>query len=253
MTLSVVILTRNEERHIRECLASLVGLGDEHLVLDSLSQDATVEIARQMGARVERRAFDHYPCQRNAAIDMASGDWVFFIDADERATRALGEETERRIKSAGTGVAGFWVPRRNIIFGKEIAYTGWSPDYQPRLLRKGRARFDPNRTVHELLVWDGEVGHLTQPLVHHNYETLEQFRRKQLEYSRYEASIWFQEGKRARKRGFVGQPLRELFRRYVTLQGWRDGGHGLGLSLLMAYYAFVRYKILWEMGRSGAS
>jgi glycosyltransferase involved in cell wall biosynthesis len=260
--LSVIVLTCNEERHIRDCLVSVRDFADELLVLDSNSTDRTVALAREMGARVESRAFDNYPSQRNAAIDLARGDWVFFIDADERATPAVGREIREKIESSRqkaegsdlsplaprpSSLAGFWIPRRNIIFGNEIRHTGWSPDYQPRLLRKGRARFDPARQVHELVLWDGEVGYLREPLIHYNYETLAQFREKQTMYTRYETQVWYAEGKRARWRGFIGQPLREFFRRYITLQGWRDGGHGLLLSALMAYFALVRWQKLREM------
>ncbi len=253
VTLSIIVLTRNEERHIHDCLASVQGLADEILVLDSQSQDNTVARARDMGARVETRAFDNYPCQRNAAITLARGDWIFFLDADERVTPELADEVRARIGAAGEELGGFWVPRRNIIFGREIRHTGWSPDYQPRILRKGRGQFDPARQVHELLVWDGAVEHLAEPLIHYNYETLAQFRAKQVAYARCEARIWFEEGKRAHKRGFIGQPLRELFRRFVSLRGWKDGRHGLWLSLLMAYYAFVRQRMLWEMGKGERS
>lgn len=266
--LSVIVLTRNEEKYIRDCLASVRDFADELLVLDDSSRDHTADIARDMGARVENRRLDNFPNQRNAAIDLARGDWIFFIDADERATRALGDEIREKISgglpSAVSGrdidrrpptadgdkalaIVGYWVPRRNIIFGKEIRYTGWSPDYQPRVLRKGFARFDPAREVHELVLWEGEVGYLREALIHYNYETLAQFRAKQIVYTRYEAEVWHSEGKRARWRGFVGQPLREFFRRYISLQGWRDGGHGLLLSALMGYYAFVRQRMLWDM------
>ena len=244
MTLSVVILTRNEEKHIRECIASVRNWADEVMVLDSLSTDRTAELAREMGVRVESRAFENYPTQRNAALDLAQGEWLFFIDADERATPAVGTEIHAAINGEKVG---FWIPRRNFIFGKEIRYTGWSPDYQPRVLLKGKARFDPERKVHELVLWDGPVGYLKQPLIHYNYETLAQFRKKQTQYTQFEAQVWYAEGKRARWRGFVGQPMREFFRRFVSLQGWRDGGHGLLLSVLMAYYAFVRQTLLWKM------
>ena len=252
--LSVIVLTRNEEKHIRACLESVRGFANELLVLDSGSNDRTVEIARECGAHVEQRAFDNYPNQRNAAIEMARGDWIFFIDADERATPAFGQELIAQITRAderrGRGepaCIGFWAPRRNIIFGKWIRYTGWSPDFQPRVLKKGFGKFDPRREVHELLLWEGEVGYLSEPLTHYNYETLAQFRGKQIAYTRYEARVWFEEGRRARARSFIGQPSREFFRRYVSLQGWRDGAHGLLLSVLMAYYAFVRQRMLWEM------
>jgi len=245
MSLSVVVLTRNEEKHIRDCLLSVRDFADELIVLDSHSTDRTIERAREVGARIEFRAFDNYPNQRNAALELARGDWIFFIDADERATPAVGQEIQSAIHNSQW--VGFWIPRRNIIFGKEIRFTGWSPDYQPRVLKKGFARFDPAREVHELVLWDGQAGYLREPLIHYNYETLTQFHIKQVKYTRYEAQVWYAEGKRARWRGALGQPVREFFRRYIALQGWRDGGHGLLLSALMAYYAFVRWKMLREL------
>ncbi len=250
MQLSVIVLTRDNENLIHDCLVSVKNIADELLVVDSGSLDRTVTIARELGARIETRPFDNYPKQRNAAIEMAKGDWIFFLDSDERSTRYLGAEIEFRVLTAEPQVAGFWVPRRNIIFGKEIKHTGWSPDYQPRILRKGCGRFDPDRHVHELLVWDGEVRYMTQPLVHLNYQSFAQFRERNRKYAQYEAGIWYEEGKRARWRGFVGQPLREFFRRYITLEGWRDGGHGLLLSGLMAYYAFVRQGMLAKLART---
>ena len=257
MKLSAVVLTRNEEKHIRECLASVQDFADEMLVLDANSTDRTAALAQEKGARVESREFDNFPNQRNAAIDLAKSDWVFFLDADERATPAVGAEiiaviNEQNLASSTPSHpprVGFWIPRRNFIFGKEIRHSGWSPDYQPRLLRKGRARFDPAREVHELVLWDGEAGYLREPLIHFNYESLAQFRKKQIQYTQDEAQVWYKEGRRARWRGFIGQPLREFFRRFITLQGWRDGGHGLLLSVLMAYYAFVRQRLLWNTGR----
>lgn len=245
MSLSAIVLTRNEEKHIRDCLLSVRDFADELLVLDSHSTDRTIELAREVGARVEFRAFDNYPNQRNAAIELARTEWIFFIDADERATPAVGQEIQSAI--CDLQYVGYWIPRRNIIFGKEIRHTGWSPDYQPRVMRKGFARFDPAREVHELVLWDGQTGYLCEPLIHYNYETLAQFHAKQVKYTRYEAQVWFAEGKHARWRGALGQPVREFFRRYISLQGWRDGGHGLLLSVLMAYYAFVRWKMLHEL------
>ena len=266
-SLSVIVLTHNEEKHIRDCLASVRDFADELLVLDDYSTDSTVAITHEMGARVESRKLDNFPNQRNAAIELARGNWIFFIDADERATPAVGTEIRAVIKGQraegrkpqaessdpsrfairDSQFVGFWNPRRNIIFGKEIRYAGWSPDYQPRVMKKGFARFDPAREVHELVLWDGETGYLREPLIHHNYETLTQFRKKQIVYTRYEAQVWHAEGKRAHWRGAVGQPVREFFRRYISLQGWRDGGHGLLLSVLMAYYVLVRWRMLREM------
>ncbi len=141
----------------------------------------------------------------------------------------------------------FWIPRRNYIFGKWIQHTGWSPDYQPRLMKKGRTQFDPARPVHELVLAQGSEGKLTNPLVHYNYETLAQFKAKQVKYTRFEAEIMYAEGIKPRARSFLSMPAREFVRRLVSLQGYKDGLHGLVLSSLMAYYALQRQRKLAEM------
>jgi (heptosyl)LPS beta-1,4-glucosyltransferase len=250
MSLSVVVLTRNEAKHIRDCLESVRAFADELLVLDSTSTDQTAELARAAGARVEARVFDNYAGQRNAAIETAEGDWVFFIDADERANDLVGQEIRgeiSRIENSLSNTTLFWIPRKNYIFGKWIQHTGWSPDYQPRVLKKGHAWFDPTRPVHELVVTQGDELYLKQPLVHFNYETLAQFRAKQYRYTKFEAEMMVHQGVHPRRRSFVSMPAREFVRRFVSLKGYRDGLHGLTLSALMAYYAFWRQVWAREM------
>ena len=250
MMLSVVVLTFNEQKHIRACLESVRTFADEMLVFDSNSSDQTREIARERGARVEQRAFDNYPNQRNAALGAALGDWIFFIDADERANAHVGEEIRREIshiENTMQDTALFWIPRKNFIFGKWIQHTGWSPDYQPRVLRKTRAHFDPARPVHELVIANGGELFLKHPLTHYNYETLAQFRAKQERYTKLEAQEMFAQGIRPRLRSFASMPAREFVRRFFSLQGYRDGLHGLVLSVLMSYYAFRRQVWAREM------
>ncbi len=248
--LSVAILTLNEARHITACLESVRPFADELLVFDSHSTDGTAELAEKAGAKVYQRAFDNYPCTRNAALDAAQGEWVFFLDADERVPAAVGAEIRAAIDRADAQPDGpvlFWIPRKNYIFGQWIRHTGWSPDYQPRVMKRSKARFDPTRHVHELVLADGREDYLHERLVHFNYESLGQFRRKQRRYTQFEAQILFEQGVRPRGRGLVGQPLREFARRFISLEGYKDGGHGLLLSALMAYYAFVRQRLLAEM------
>jgi glycosyltransferase involved in cell wall biosynthesis len=248
--LSVVVLTLNEARHITDCLKSVQAIADEFVVFDSHSVDATCQLAEEAGAKVVERDFDNFPGMRNAALEGVQGDWVFFLDADERVTPAIGNEIRdaiARSDSQPNGPVLFWIPRRNYIFGHLIQHTGWSPDYQPRVLKKGRARFDPTRQVHELVLAEGGEEFLRERLTHYNYESVSQFLRKQRRYTQFEARILFEQGIRPRWRGLVGQPLREFIRRLITLQGYKDGGYGILLSALMAYYAFVRQRMLAEM------
>lgn len=243
---SAVVLTYNEEQHIAACLDTLAW-ADELLVLDSLSTDRTVEIARAKGARVEQAPFADWAEQRTRAMSLARRPWVFFVDADERATADLADEVQEVVERDDK--AGWWVPRHNYIFGRLVRHAGWSPDYQPRLLRTARCRWDPDRPVHELVIFDGPEGHLRHSLIHYNYDTMAQFQAKQERYTALFARQLYMEGKRARLRSFIGQPAREFVRRYVTLQGWRDGPLGLLLSGLLAYYMLVTYVKLWRLAR----
>ena len=245
MHLTAIILTKNEARHVTECVASL-RWADRVLVFDSLSDDATVELARAAGAEVAQRPFDNYAAQRNAALEAVSTDWVFFVDADERATPALAEEIRRVI--AERPESGWYVPRHNTIFGRLTLGAGWYPDYQFRLLRHGRARYV--RPVHELGEVDGTVGYLTQPLIHHNYRDTAHFHAKQRFYVEHDATILKEQGTRPKPRNYVLQPLRQFWWRFVTLKGYGDGLHGLRLSLYMAYYEWRKYRRLRELWQS---
>jgi glycosyltransferase involved in cell wall biosynthesis len=244
--ISVVVLTKNEEKNIRPCLETL-RWADELLVLDSFSDDATVEIARNMGAEVHQRRFVSYPSQRNAALELASKEWVFFVDADERVTPELAGEIQRVVNERA--FAGCWVPRKNYIFGKWIRRAGWFPDYQLRLLCRDKARYDERREVHELVGLNGEAGYLGNLMIHYNYDTVEQFRAKQDVYTDYEAQMMFEAGQRARLHNLILQPLRQFHWRYIALEGYKDGWRGLLLSFLMAYYELVRFEKLWRLER----
>ena len=135
--------------------------------------------------------------------------------------------------------AGWWAPRHNYIVGRCIMHAGWYPDYQLRLLRRDRARYDPARKVHEVVILDGEEGYLQNVLIHYNYDTWGEFIEKQRHYLKFDARIQAEAGVRPRPWTYIMQPLREFRRRYVTLRGYRDGWHGLLLSILMAYTAFL--------------
>lgn len=237
--LAVVVLARDEEANIEACLQSLSWADKLCVLLDPRSVDRTAELAHRAGAEVHEHPFVNFAAQRNAALEMFEADWIFFVDADERGTPELGAEVQRVIREENA--VGWWVPRRNYIWGRWIRHAGWYPDYQLRLLKRGRACYDPAREVHEIVILDGSEGHLQNPLIHYNYATLRQFLHKQDYYATYEAKILLQQGIRPRPHNFVLQPLREFWRRYITLQGYKDSGHGLLLSVLMGYYTFVAY------------
>jgi hypothetical protein len=277
MKLIGIILTYNEEKHIQACIESL-RFTEAIIVFDSFSTDDTVKLAREAGAEVIQRRFDHYANQRNAALAAVEGRaaWVLFVDADERVTPELAAEVQAVIEkpsppatlpqgegsnsgrsqtpqmvSEKPNYAGWRIPRHNIIFGKLTRGAGWYPDYQTRLLRVGSARYDPARQVHEVVILDGNEGTLRQPFVHLNYETLAQFAAKQRRYSAYDAQTLYAQGVRPKPQNYLLQPWRQFWWRFVTLKGYQDGLHGLRLSALMGWYELRKYWLLGGLWRTG--
>lgn len=248
MQLVAVILTKNEAHNVVPCVESLSWC-DQVVVFDAFSDDETVALAESAGATVIQHPFQNFSQQRNAALDAVQADWIFFVDADERATPELGREI--RVVVEQPAIDGWWVPRHNYIFERLTRGGGYYPDYQMRLLRAGCGRYE--RPASEIVVLQGADGYLENPLIHYNYRTVAEFHAKQRAREPFEALTLHRQGVRLRPRTFVLQPLREFWRRYVTLKGCRDGWHGLHLSLLLAYYfGWRNYWRLRQMRRAGA-
>jgi len=242
--LAAVVLARNEERHIGACLDSLTW-ADERVVVDDFSTDRTVEIAESRRARVLQHVLESFAAQRNAALAAVDADWILFVDADERVTPALAQEVRRVINYRdGRARAGWWIPRHNYLIDHRMQGGGWYPDHQLRLLRRGKAQCDPARPVHEVVLLDGEAGYLENAFIHYNYDTVAQFRRKMSRYVDLEAQILLDQAVRTRPWTWVTMPLREFWRRFVTLQGYRDHLYGLLFCGLMAWYTFATYRQL---------
>ncbi len=247
--LTAIVLTHNEEAHIEACLHTL-DFADERLVFDSYSTDNTVEIARKNGARAIRHVFESYAAQRNAALEAVadSADWVLFVDADERVTPALAEEILKVL--VHPDCEAYRIPRHNYLFGRLTKGAGWYPDYQTRLLQVGKTRYEG--AVHEVVQVDGCEGTLSEHLVHYNYEDMAHFIEKQRRYVLYDAQILYREGVQPKPWTYLTQPLRHFKWRFVDLHGYREGWHGLRLSLLMAWYEFRKYWLLRRLHQQNA-
>jgi hypothetical protein len=247
--LVAVILTKDETEHVAPCIRSLQGWTDAVVVWDSGVSEEVCRVAQAAGATVVQRPFDNFAAQRQAALDTIHAEWILFVDVDERATPALATEIcERLAKDAAARppVNGYWLPRRNFIAGVETRGGGYYPDFQLRLLRRSTAHYAP-RPVHEIVSINGRERYLGAPLLHYNYRDWPHFHAKQRIYTRFEAQNLRAQGIRPRPHNFILQPLREFRRRYLRWRGWRDGVHGLRLSLWLAwYYGFLPYWLLWR-------
>lgn len=253
--LTVAALAYREGEHLAKCFASLRHLCElidapTLIVLDANADATTADLAHHVADEVLSHPFENFSRQRNFALDAVSTDWVLFIDPDERMTKPLALELVE-VLAAGEAAA-YRVPRRNILFGKEVRHTGWSPDYQVRLLRTGRCRYDETQAVHEVPLVDGGIGTLKHPLVHFNYASWRQFIAKQRSYAPLEARALYVAGHRAHPRSFIGQPLREFKRRFFDYRGYKDGVRGFQLSLAMSAYRLLTYWHLYRLHKTSA-
>jgi glycosyltransferase involved in cell wall biosynthesis len=189
--LAAVVLTKNAGNHIGDCLRTLA-FADRMVVSDSFSGDGTGELAQRAGATVLQRQFDNFASQRNAAMDAVDAEWILFVDADERIPPELAQEV--RAATLRDPEVGWWVPRRNYIAGQLVRHGGFYPDYQLRLLRRDRARYDPERPVHEVVLLEGVAGQLQNEMIHYNYDNWAQFHQKQRRYARFEGRVLQERG-----------------------------------------------------------
>jgi glycosyltransferase involved in cell wall biosynthesis len=233
-----IVITRNEEANIEECLRSLA-FCDTTIVVDSFSTDDTVARACTLADVVVRRDFVNHAEQKNWAADQLDTEWVLVLDADERIGPELADEF-RRCADFGEH-DGWWVRRRNWFFGKFIRGAGWDRDRVLRLYRRDRGRYD-ERHVHEEVRMDegATVGTCENQVAHFSYvdwaSTFERF----VAYTRGGAADRQRRGKRGSKFAVLLKPLGRFLRQYILDRGWRDGIHGLVLCQWAAAGVFLR-------------
>ena len=247
MTLSVIIIARNNEATLRRCLESVAWAG-ETVVVDSGSTDRTVEIAREFTANVHQTPdFPGHGPQKNRALDRATSDWVFSLDSDEWVTPELRAEIEGAMAAPGDRTA-FMMPRRSSFCGRFMRHSGWWPDYVTRLFRRGAARFSEDHT-HDRLIVEGRRGRLRQPVMHEAVTDLEQMLVKINMYSTTSAAMFHQEGRRASLATALLHGGWAFVRTYVLRAGFLDGREGFMLAVINAENSYYRYVKLMLLGK----
>ena len=249
--LSVVIIAKNEEIKLPGCLESLMW-ADEIILIDNGSDDRTSQIARKHKAKVFSLTKAGYSSLRNKGLSLASGEWVLYVDADERVTPELKSEISDLISNSQKPISGdnpiaYAIPRCNIILGREMKHGGWWPDYVKRLFRRDKL-IKWTGDLHEEPIYDGIMGHLENSLVHVKEDNLSDMVAKTNKWSEIEARLMFESGHpQMNLPRFLSAIIREFWYRIVVKKAFLDGAEGMIFGIYQVYSRFISYAKLWEM------
>lgn len=245
--LSVIINTRNEEENLPRVLKSIKGFADELIVVDMDSSDKTVQIAKKAGAKVYlHKPTGYVEPARNFAISKATNEWILILDADEEIPESLKKKLKSIIQDPQADF--YRIPRKNMIFNKWIEHTLWWPDYQIRFFRVGKVLW--SELIHSVPETHG-VGSDLPPeeqyaITHYNYQTVSQFLERLNRYTSIQAKVKLESDYEFFWSDIIKKPVSEFIRRYFEGEGYKDGLHGLALSLLQAFSELVVYLKVWE-------
>ena len=250
--ISVIVNTWNEEENIKRCLGS-VKWADEVIVVDMSSEDKSKEVARKMGAKVfnRKRELVVEPA-RNFAINKATGDWILVLDPDEEISPFLAK-TLQELAENPQDFTYFRLPRKNIIFGKWLKYSRWWPDYNIRFFKKGCVQW--SEKIHSVPLTRGEGKDLEakeiNAIIHHHYQSISQYLERLNRYTKIQAEDLIENNYKFTWQDMLKKPMGEFLSRFFVGEGYKDGLHGLALSLLQAFSEFVKYLKVWEKENFG--
>lgn len=245
--ITAVILTKNEETHIVDCIES-VSFCDEVIVIDDNSTDRTVELAKRAETEVFTRALeDDFSAQRNFGLGKAKGEWVLFVDADERVSASLRDEIIQLTNQLVNQFTGFYIKRTDFMWGKELKYGETGNIKLLRLARKDAGRWEGK--VHEEWRVKGLTGELTNHFYHYPHPTVGEFLEEINRYTDIRARQLYERGSKAYWWSIILYPKLKFFLNYFIRQGFRDGVPGLVIAIVMSFHSFLVRGKLWLLWR----
>ena len=241
MEISAIILAKNEEENIKECLKGLKWC-NELIVIDDYSEDKTAKIAKDLGAKVYRRSLNNnFAAQRNFGLSRTKGEWVFFVDADERVSPVLASEIKE--KTRGRKYNGFFLKRQDYFGRKKLNHGETS---KVRLLRLGRKDSGSwQREVHETWLIKGKAGELNNPLLHYPHQTISEFLKEINFYSTLHAKALSKEGVKGNLWRIVFYPLAKFLQNYFLRLGFLDRMPGFIVASMMSWHSFLAQSKLY--------
>ncbi len=249
MEISAVIITLNEEKRLEPALISLEGIASEIIVVDALSSDKTVKIAKKYTEKIFERKWTNFADQKNFGNDQALFPWILSLDADERLSPELRHEIQS-LKQDEPQCTGFTMPRQAYYLGKWIRHSGWYPDRKLRLFRKDKARW-VGEYIHEKVDIQGKVEKLRGSIHHFTYRNIQDHMARINSFSDLGAKKLYAEKKRCRWYHLFFLPFFRFTKSYFWRGGFLDGFAGLVISVLNGYSIFIRYAKLKEIWKKG--
>jgi hypothetical protein len=245
--LSIVVIAKNEEARIKVCLES-IKWADEIIVVDNGSTDKTLEIAKAYTNKIFKVNSQDFAAVRNLAMEKATGEWVLFVDADERVLASLKTEIEAMITF--TDFSAYAFSRRNVIFGQEVKSGPFWPDWVIRLLKKSDFVAWVGK-VHEYPTFKGKLGYSKNSLLHLTHRNIDQIILKSLDWSKIDAKLRL-EANHPKMSGwrFLRIFITEIFKQGILRKGFFNGSIGMMDSLLQAFSMYITYVRLWEFQQS---
>jgi glycosyltransferase involved in cell wall biosynthesis len=243
---SVVIIAKNEEDNMHDCLASVKGWADEVIVVDDNSTDRTVAISREYGAVIYERTMENEGIHRNWAAAQAKNEWVLYLDADERVTPELQQEIDAVLPS--TAHAAFSVPFRTYIGDYWVYHSGWYPGSKTRLVKKSNFRYE-EQPVHPRVFIDGTCGHLKKDIIHHGYPDLAHFLASLNRQTTLEAQKWVATGRKVSMPYIFWRTADRFFRSYIGKGGFKGGFMGFVIAFFASLYQIMSYMKYYEIVR----
>lgn len=245
MKISASIIVFNEEENIVE-LCETVSFCDEIVIVDSSSTDETVELARRYTDKIFQREFQGYKDKHEFADSKTTGDWILWIDADERITPELRQSIENLKKHNEKDLPdGFQIARKTFYLRRWIKHSGWYPDYQMRLYRKEASYWD-GVSPHETARVRGKIEKLDGEFLHYTKNSLSEHHRVTDNYTTLAAEYKFKQGEKVGAAGIFFNSIAAFIRTYILKQGFRDGVQGLIIAMFTAYSVFLKYAKVWE-------
>jgi glycosyltransferase involved in cell wall biosynthesis len=246
-TLSVVIITFNEENNIGRCMDSVKDIADEIIVLDSFSTDNTEAIVKQKNGSFHQRAFSGYGSQKNAAAALAANDYILFLDADEFLSESLSAAIKIQ-KDYEFAFDGFTMNRLNNYCGQWIRHGSWYPDKKLRIINRKKGYWS-SHLVHEFIIMQEQptIFHLKGDLLHYAYESIEEHITKNNSYSQLSAQLLFQKGRRSNRFTIICNPFWAFIHSYIIRLGFLDGFNGFIIAINLAHLTFLKYIKLFQL------